>query len=344
MLGSGSYRVITLSAAAQSKRWTNDLLKILNIHSARPIHMQEIPDLYQVTHKRQFNANDYGVCTLEELMEKVTPDAVRIDNDGCVSFPQQTDVARQFALEVTELLCYTPNLRMEFSRFVPAYHAHYGRQLRVAQYGCVKLMELFHMIPNTVTLDSDPTGERVVRLSPAVAQSVMAQRLKALVPVALATLPSAYAAQFGAPPRPDTLDVSSLEALVYAAGGVVDGGTVHAADDPSRLAGAAMAACAVLSSDRSISRGSTLDYFVGAFRSLHGHDPNVMVLTKFGILETVGRQVCLTAAWRVVWRVAQIIASRSVSLSAMEILIEYTNRYGPPFPKTETEGKDTVAQ
>ncbi|CAH2260947.1 jg17721 [Pararge aegeria aegeria] len=349
VLGSGSYRVITISAAAQSKRWTSDLVKILNAQPNRAMNVHDIPELYHTIIGRPFNTVDYGVCTLEELIEKVSPESVKIGPDGSIALPRQTptreDSARfgQFAVEAVELLCFTPNLRMEFSRFVPAYHAHYGKQLRVAHFGCVKLLELFELIPEAVTVYCDPSGERIVRLAPVAARSVMAQRLKTLLPVELSALPSAYAAQYGAPPLPDTLDVSSLEALVFAAGGLVEGGIVYSSDDTSRWASAALAASAVLSSDRSIARGSTVEYFVSAFRTLYGSDPNLIVLTNLGVLETFGRHVRLTATWRTVWRLALIIADRSVSLPVMEIFIEFSNRYGPSFPNTESEGVQAVA-
>ncbi|XP_034830652.1 meiosis regulator and mRNA stability factor 1 isoform X1 [Maniola hyperantus] len=349
VLGSGSYRVVTISAGAQNKRWTSDLIKILNHQPGGAINVQQIPELYQTTIGRPFNTIDYGVCTIEELLEKVAPESVDIAPDGTIRLPRKVptseDVAqtKQFAIEAVELLCYTPNLRMEFSRFVPAYHAHYNRQLRVSNYGCTKLLELFDLIADAVTVHCDPSGERIVRVVPSTARAIMARRLSTLVPVELADLSTVYAAQYGAPPLPDTLDVSTLEALVYAAGGVVEGGTVFSAEDLSRWASSALAACAVLSSDRSIARSSTKEYFVTAFHTVYGTDPNLNVLTELGVLETFGEHVRLTAPWRTVWRLALIVAGRSISLPDTEIFIEYSNRYGPSFPNFETEGVQAVS-
>lgn len=104
-----------------------------------------------------------------------------------------------------ELLRYTPNLRMEFSRFVPAYHAHFGRQLRVAHYGCVKLVELFELIPEAVSVCGESNGERSVRVATRAARALVAQRLRAMSAVALADLPAHYANIYGALPTVSSL-------------------------------------------------------------------------------------------------------------------------------------------
>ena len=39
---------------------------------------------------------------------------------------------------------------MNFSKFIPYYHHHFGRQCRVADYGFTKLIELFEAIPHVV--------------------------------------------------------------------------------------------------------------------------------------------------------------------------------------------------
>ncbi|XP_072932051.1 meiosis regulator and mRNA stability factor 1 isoform X2 [Epargyreus clarus] len=336
VLGSGSYRVITISASAQGRRWTSDLVKLLNSQPGRIIHVQDIPQLYQATIGRPFTPVDYGVCTVEELMERVTPQSVIISSDGTVALPRRTPTPEErartieFAKQVVELLCYTPNLRMEFSRFVPAYHAHFGRQLRVAHYGCVKLVELLELIPDVVIIYCESSGERTVRLTTTAARAILIQRLQTLTPVPVAAFSARYAAQFGAPPLPDMLEVTSLEALVYAIGGCVDNGMVHSPGDSPHWANAALSACAVLSNDRSVARGSTEEYFVTAFRRLCNMEPNLQELVTAGVVEISDRHVRVSPTWRTVWRIAQILADFPGSLSAMEIFVEYTKRYGTP--------------
>ncbi|KAM3964554.1 meiosis regulator and mRNA stability factor 1-like protein [Aphomia sociella] len=341
VLGSGSSRVITISAAAQSRRWTSDLVKLLKAQPGRVIAPTEIASLYQATFGRPFSPVDYGVCTLAELMQRVAPQAVQLDADGSLALPRRTPTPEerartvQFAMEAVELLCYTPNLRMEFSRFVPAYHAHFGRQLRVAHYGCVKLVELLELIPEAVAIFAEPNGERTVRLATRAARAAMAQRLRSIAPVPLIDLSAHYAAQFGAPPLPDMLDASSLETLVYAAGGCVQAGMVVGPGAAPSWASAALAACAVLTADRSVARGSTDEYFASAFRRLRLPEPDVRNLAAAGVVEVNDRRIRLTPAWRTVWRLAQLLPECGSSLTTGDMLAQYTMRYEPLFPSAE---------
>lgn len=106
VLGSGSSRVITISCAAQSRRWTSDLVKLLKAQSSRAISPYDIPRLYQAMFGRVFTPVDYGVCTLSELMERVTPQAVTMSVDGTISLPRREPTAEerartvQFAMQV----------------------------------------------------------------------------------------------------------------------------------------------------------------------------------------------------------------------------------------------------
>ena len=56
----------------------------------------------------------------------------------------------QFSKEVVELLKHSNKCRLPFTRFVPAYHHHFGRQVRVADYGYLKLIELFEAISHVL--------------------------------------------------------------------------------------------------------------------------------------------------------------------------------------------------
>ena len=66
--------------------------------------------------------------------------------------------------EVVELLRHAPDLSISFTKFIPAYHQHFGRQCRVGSFGLTKLIELFEAIPDTVDLAEDGE-ERIVQLS-----------------------------------------------------------------------------------------------------------------------------------------------------------------------------------
>lgn len=347
VLGSGSSRVITISAAAQARRWTSDLVKLLKVQPNRSIVAGDMAQVYQAALGRAFSPADYGVCTLPELMERVTPHAVLLAPDGTVSLPRRTPTPEersrtgQFAVEALELLCYTPNLRMEFSRFVPAYHAHFNRQLRVAHYGCVKLVDLFEMVPETVAVSVAPSGERVVRLTARAARAVMARRLRALAPAPFALLPSTYAAQYGASPLPEILDMPSLETLIYAAGGCIREGTVYGPGDAPQWTNAMLAACAALCADRSVARGSTKEYLASATRFLCGEEPPLQLLAAAGVVAAgaAERHVRLTPAWRALWRLALILHERHAAngaLDSMELYMEYMRRHGSEYPIAES--------
>ena len=70
----------------------------------------------------------------------------------CWLIPEQTleeaERTKQFAVEVVDLLRHSPQCRMPFNKFIPAYHHHFGKQCRVADYGFTKLIELFESIPH----------------------------------------------------------------------------------------------------------------------------------------------------------------------------------------------------
>lgn len=64
----------------------------------------------------------------------------------------QTDALSIFCREVRNLLRSKPNCMIPFSKFVPAYHNHYGRQCCVYQFGYTKLIELLEAIPSVVEI------------------------------------------------------------------------------------------------------------------------------------------------------------------------------------------------
>lgn len=51
--------------------------------------------------------------------------------------------AETISKEVIELIKMCPKSTMMFSKFIPTYHNHFGKQCRVADYGCTKLIEMF---------------------------------------------------------------------------------------------------------------------------------------------------------------------------------------------------------
>ncbi|KAL5019265.1 hypothetical protein ScPMuIL_004987 [Solemya velum] len=87
------------------------------------------------------------------------PSSVPVDGIRTNS-PLLTQQLNQISREIIDLLKHNPHCRMPFSKFIPAYHHHFGRQCRVADYGYTKLMELFEAIPHVLQVLG--TGDRKV--------------------------------------------------------------------------------------------------------------------------------------------------------------------------------------
>lgn len=131
------------------------------------------------------------------------------------------------------------------------------------------------------------------------------------------------------------LEASTLEELIYAAGGHIEGGMVLAPGNAYRWAGAALSACASLCGDRSVARGSTHEYFSATYRRFTATHPDLPQLVAAGIIRIEDTRVILVPAWRTVWRLAQILADKGVPLTAMELYIEYSSRFELVLPGTE---------
>lgn len=60
------------------------------------------------------------------------------------------EAAENISKEVIELVKMCPKSTMMFSKFIPTYHNHFGKQCRVADYGCTKLIEMFEAMSSIV--------------------------------------------------------------------------------------------------------------------------------------------------------------------------------------------------
>lgn len=63
---------------------------------------------------------------------------------------EELERTKQFGKEVVDLLRHQPHCRMPFSKFIPTYHHHFGRQCKLSHYGFTKLIELFEAIPDVL--------------------------------------------------------------------------------------------------------------------------------------------------------------------------------------------------
>lgn len=72
-----------------------------------------------------------------------------LSENKCVS-PSLANQLALFSRELVDLLKTAPHCQLPFNRFIPAYHHHFGRQCRVADYGFTKLIDLLEALTHTV--------------------------------------------------------------------------------------------------------------------------------------------------------------------------------------------------
>ncbi|XP_030377881.1 meiosis regulator and mRNA stability factor 1 [Scaptodrosophila lebanonensis] len=71
------------------------------------------------------------------------------------------DPLSQISREVIELVKMSPKSTMKFNRFIPAYHNHFGKQCRVADYGYTKLIELFEALSSVVQIMGEGENRQI---------------------------------------------------------------------------------------------------------------------------------------------------------------------------------------
>ncbi|KAG7210665.1 hypothetical protein KM043_012173 [Ampulex compressa] len=119
------------------------------------------------------------------------------EENKCVSPPLANQLAL-FSRELVDLLKTAPHCQLLFNRFIPAYHHHFGRQCRVADYGFTKLIDLLEALTHTVQVMGEG-NKRVVTLSHRAqvrrftSDLLRVLKSKASKQVALSEFPSVYA-------------------------------------------------------------------------------------------------------------------------------------------------------
>ncbi|KAL9929562.1 meiosis regulator and mRNA stability factor 1-like protein isoform 1-T3 [Glossina fuscipes fuscipes] len=71
------------------------------------------------------------------------------------------EALHQISREVMELVKMSPKATMKFNRFIPAYHNHFGKQCRVADYGYTKLIELFEALSPVIQIMGDGENRQI---------------------------------------------------------------------------------------------------------------------------------------------------------------------------------------
>lgn len=101
--------------------------------------------------KVQIRNNDYGIKILAWRDNNFSDEVKSFRSvGGKATNLSNGDVADNISKEVIELIRMCPKSTMQFSKFIPAYHNHFGKQCRVADYGCTKLIEMFEAMSAVV--------------------------------------------------------------------------------------------------------------------------------------------------------------------------------------------------
>ncbi|XP_055549128.1 meiosis regulator and mRNA stability factor 1 [Wyeomyia smithii] len=109
--------------------------------------------------------NNFGIKVLTWLDHELN--SIK-DNDDASSvnlryMPKSpsNDFLQQISREVVELIKMSPKSTMKFTRFIPAYHNHFGKQCRVADYGYTRLIELFEALSPVVQVMGDGENRQI---------------------------------------------------------------------------------------------------------------------------------------------------------------------------------------
>ncbi|KAF2344372.1 OST-HTH/LOTUS domain [Trinorchestia longiramus] len=174
VLGEGSKRVITLAHRAQIRRFSCDLVRVLKSCPSKCVLLEQLPVNFKKVMCKPFAITDYGVNDIFDILDEISEATIEVvETNGVVSIGipvrEQTqdeyEKTLQFGAEVIELLRHSPECKMQFNRFIPAYHHHFGRQCKVADYGFTKLVELFEAIPDVLEIyDDEEDGDKQLQL------------------------------------------------------------------------------------------------------------------------------------------------------------------------------------
>ncbi|XP_036380153.1 meiosis regulator and mRNA stability factor 1 isoform X3 [Megalops cyprinoides] len=228
ILGMGSKRLLTLTHRAQVKRFTQDLLKLLKFQVSKQVVIQDFMQAYHWCFSRDWRVIEYGMCDLMDLLAEIPDTTITItqqNTDTLISIPkrertpEEMERTKQFAKEVVDLLRHQPHCRMSFSKFIPSYHHHFGRQCKLTYYGFTKLMELFEAIPEVLQVlecgeEKILTLTEMEKLKALAAQFVKLLRSQKDNSLPMSELLTEYSKTFGYGLRLQDFDVSSVPALL----------------------------------------------------------------------------------------------------------------------------------
>lgn len=146
------------------KELQNMLYTVLNVHKG-DIQILSIMHCIEEEIHVKIQKNDNGV-NLEHLIScvegcQITNNQFGIKvltwshNDSGNSKDTYEDPLYHISHEIVELIKLSPKATLQFNKFIPAYHNHFGKQCRVADYGYTKLIDLFEALSLVVQVIGD---------------------------------------------------------------------------------------------------------------------------------------------------------------------------------------------
>uniref|UniRef100_A0A1A8J0I8 Meiosis regulator and mRNA stability factor 1 n=2 Tax=Nothobranchius kuhntae TaxID=321403 RepID=A0A1A8J0I8_NOTKU len=297
ILGMGTKRLLTLTHRAQVKRFTQDLLKLLKFQASKQVAIKDFTQAYHWCFSRDWRVTDYGVCDLMDLLTEIPDTTITItiaqqETDAVISVPkrdrtvEEMERTKQFGKEVVDLLRHQPRFRMSFSKFIPTYHHHLGRQCKLSYYGFTKLLELFEAIPDIVTVlecseDKVLILTEVERIKALAAQLVKLLRTQNHFSLPVSQLLTEYSKTFGYGLRLQDYDATSLPALLAKLCHVVkvvdgsEGREVQLINRKSlRLLTSQLLALLMSQDDGQVTRGMKVEELSRLYLSVHGTQLN----------------------------------------------------------------------
>ncbi|RNA41583.1 meiosis arrest female 1-like isoform X1 [Brachionus plicatilis] len=178
---------LTLTHRVQVKRFSNDLLKVLKTH--KQMFADEFPFMFEKHFGKAFDIRDYGVCFLEDMLAEL-PDSIitrkEIDQRTFIQIPKivQDDheimCISRLKVDIIDMLKPRPRFSIQFNKFIPNYHHHFGRQCKLSHYGFSKLVDLLESMVDAVRITSKD-GIQFVQLQPDIQIDLICQNLVKLI-------------------------------------------------------------------------------------------------------------------------------------------------------------------
>eukprot|EP00118_Oscarella_pearsei_P023190 m.274242 g.274242 ORF g.274242 m.274242 type:complete len:706 (+) comp40584_c0_seq28:3059-5176(+) len=143
---------------AEVSQNVNEMLKAKEDFSVDLCHFQ---NEYSSRYDAMIPAATHGFKKLSDLLNFL-PD-VKLEGSSLTMKVKLNNKLVIFAHKAVQVLKQSPECRLPFCKFVPAFQKTVGYQCKVADYGCAKLMELFRQVSQDLKVVCSDDGSDVVK-------------------------------------------------------------------------------------------------------------------------------------------------------------------------------------